>query len=165
MQKCRSLVAYHFILVNMPMIFVNNLHCPIISQFHISNDNSTLLLKIFVPRYASQFILLISSGNRRSYAKPCNRNPCFGQSLPIGSISISTHWLCRHFDANIICLNLDNGITVTSQWALWCIKSTASRLFTQPFVQTNIKEKFKAPRHWPLRGRFTGDRWIPCTKG
>ena len=25
------------------------------------------------------------------------------------------------------------------------------------------KENIKAPRHWPLCGEFTGDRWIPCT--
>ena len=31
-------------------------------------------------------------------------------------------------------------------------KSPASRLFTQPFIQTQIKENIKAPRHWPLRG-------------
>ena len=24
-----------------------------------------------------------------------------------------------------------------------------------------IKENIKAPRHWPLCGEFTGDRWIP----
>ena len=28
-------------------------------------------------------------------------------------------------------------------------------------VQT--KENIKAPRHWPLCGEFTGDRWIPRT--
>ena len=28
-----------------------------------------------------------------------------------------------------------------------------------------IKEEIKAPRHWPLWGEFTGDRWIPRTKG
>ena len=27
-----------------------------------------------------------------------------------------------------------------------------------------IKENIKAPRHWPLCGEFTGDRWIPRTK-
>ena len=26
-------------------------------------------------------------------------------------------------------------------------------------------ENIKAPRHWPLWGEFTGDRWIPHTKG
>ena len=44
-------------------------------------------------------------------------------------------------------------------------KPPAYRLFTQPFVQTHIKESIKAPCHWPLWGEFTGDRWIPRTKG
>ena len=26
-----------------------------------------------------------------------------------------------------------------------------------------VKENIKAPRHWPLCGEFTGDRWIPHT--
>ena len=38
-------------------------------------------------------------------------------------------------------------------------------LFTQPFIQAQIKENIKAPRHWPLCGEFTGDRWIFRTKG
>ena len=28
-----------------------------------------------------------------------------------------------------------------------------------------LKKKHQAPRHWPLWGEFTGDRWIPRTKG
>ena len=39
------------------------------------------------------------------------------------------------------------------------------RLFTQPFIKAQIEENLKAPRHWPLWGEFTGDRWIPHTKG
>ena len=39
----------------------------------------------------------------------------------------------------------------------WRIKSTASSLFTQPFIQAQIKGNIKAPRHWPLCGEFTGD--------
>ena len=39
------------------------------------------------------------------------------------------------------------------------------RLLTQPFIQTQIKENIKAPRHWPLCGEFTGDRWILGTNG
>ena len=35
------------------------------------------------------------------------------------------------------------------------------RLFTLPFIQTQIKD----PRPWLLFGEFTGDRWIPRTKG
>ena len=47
----------------------------------------------------------------------------------------------------------------------WRLKSPASPLFTQPFIQTQIKENIKAPRHWPLCGEFTGDRWILRTNG
>ena len=54
---------------------------------------------------------------------------------------------------------INNDITVTSQWARWRLKSPASRLFTQAFIQAKIKENIKAPRH------STGDRWIPRTKG
>ena len=32
-------------------------------------------------------------------------------------------------------------------------------------IQAQIKENIKAPRHWPLCGEFTGDRWIPRTNG
>ena len=56
-------------------------------------------------------------------------------------------------------------ITMTSQCAQWCLKSPASPLFAQLFVQAQIKENIKAPRHWPLWGEFSGGRWIPCTKG
>ena len=45
------------------------------------------------------------------------------------------------------------------------VKSPASRLFTQPFVQTQVIENIKAQRHWPLWGECTDDRWIPRTKG
>ena len=33
------------------------------------------------------------------------------------------------------------------------------------FIRAQIKVNIKAPRHWPLCGEVTGDRWIPCTKG
>ena len=45
------------------------------------------------------------------------------------------------------------------------LKSPASPLFTQPFIQVQIKENIKAPRRWLLRGEFTGGRWIPRTNG
>ena len=56
-------------------------------------------------------------------------------------------------------------IKVTSKCARWRLKSPAPRLFTQPLIQAKIKEIVKALRHSPLRGEFTGDRWIPRTKG
>ena len=46
-------------------------------------------------------------------------------------------------------------------WVRWRLKSPASWLFTQPFVQAQIKESIKAPRHWSVWGEKTGDRWIP----
>ena len=56
--------------------------------------------------------------------------------------------------------------TVFQHWfSLWRLKSPVSRLFTQPFIQAQIKENIKAQCHWPLWGEFTGDRWIPRTKG
>ena len=51
---------------------------------------------------------------------------------------------------------------MTSKWARWRLKSPASRLFIRPFIPW--KKKKKAPRHWPLWGEFTGDRWILRTK-
>ena len=32
-------------------------------------------------------------------------------------------------------------------------------------MQAQMKENIKAVRQQPLRGEFTGDRWIPHTKG
>ena len=43
-------------------------------------------------------------------------------------------------------------------------KSPASRLFTQPFIQTQIKENIKAPRHWPLCGEVTGTGEFPAQR-
>ena len=48
-------------------------------------------------------------------------------------------------------------ITVTPWWARLSVKSPESRVFTQPFVQAQIKENIKALRHWRLWGAFTGD--------
>ena len=50
------------------------------------------------------------------------------------------------------------NITVTSQWAWWCLKSPASQLFTQPFIHAQIKENIKASPHWLLCMEFSGDR-------
>ena len=47
-----------------------------------------------------------------------------------------------------------NSIAVTSWWARWRLKSPASRLFAQPFVQVQLEENIKAPRLWPLWGEF-----------
>ena len=42
-----------------------------------------------------------------------------------------------------------------AEWARWRLKSPASRLFTQPFIQVQIKENIKAPHHRPLDGNLS----------
>ena len=45
------------------------------------------------------------------------------------------------------------------------LKSPASLLFTQPFIQAQIKENIKAPRHWLLCGNSPGPvHKIPVTR-
>ena len=56
-------------------------------------------------------------------------------------------------------------IPMTSWWTRCCLKSPASGLFAQPFIQAQINENIKAPHHWLLCGEFTGDRWFSRTKG
>ena len=62
-------------------------------------------------------------------------------------------------------LALDEYTSIDICFYRWRLKSPASRLFAQPDIQAQIKENIKAPRYWPLCGEFTGDRWIPHTKG
>ena len=55
-------------------------------------------------------------------------------------------------------------ITMTSLWPRLRLESPASWLFTQPFIQTHIKENIKAPRQWPLCGEFTGTGEFPAQR-
>ena len=50
---------------------------------------------------------------------------------------------------------------------MWAI---ASQITSLMIVYSTVypdadKKNTKAPRHWPLCGEFTGDRWIPRTNG
>ena len=58
----------------------------------------------------------------------------------------------------------EQDITLTSYWPRWRHKSPASRLFAQPFIQTQIKENLKAPRHWSFCGEFTGTGEFPAQR-
>ena len=42
------------------------------------------------------------------------------------------------------------------------LKSPASRLFTESFIQTQIKENMKAPRHLPFAGNLPGTGEFPA---
>ena len=51
-----------------------------------------------------------------------------------------------------------------------CTTMTASQITSVSIVYSTVYsgadiKNIKAPRHWPLWGEFTGDRWIPLTKG
>ena len=69
-----------------------------------------------------------------------------------------------HF-VSALCVNGDGISYHYSDVIMGAIASQISslKLFTQPFIQTQIKENIKAPRHWPLCGEFTGD-WFDLTK-
>ena len=43
---------------------------------------------------------------------------------------------------------------------LWSLTSPASPLFTQLFIQVQIRTNINALRHWPLCGEFTGDQSV-----
>ena len=56
-------------------------------------------------------------------------------------------------------------ITVTSSWARWRLKSPASRLFTQPFIQGADQRKHQSSASLAfVRGIHRGTVWIPYTK-
>ena len=44
------------------------------------------------------------------------------------------------------------------------ITSLTIVLFIQSFIQTQIKENIKAPRHWPLCGEFTVPGEFPAQR-
>ena len=75
-------------------------------------------------------------------------------------IRIDTRWgvILSLISTNLQC------ITMTSYWTRCRLKSPASRLFTQPFIQAQNKENIKAPRHRTWWGEFTDDWWIHRTK-
>ena len=75
-----------------------------------------------------------------------------------------SHELC-YLGSHIFRFDDDNNMKYTSfHNHLKMIKSPASRSFTQPFIQTQIKENTKALRHWPLCGEFTGAGEFPAQR-
>ena len=54
------------------------------------------------------------------------------------------------------------AITMTSWWARWRLRSPALRLLIQPFIQAQIKENTKAPRHWLCEGNSPGTGEFPA---
>ena len=81
-------------------------------------------------------------------------NNSWMNEIPIREITVHGYpYLDYH---GVIAIKIQKHIIVTSQWARCGLTSPASRLFTLPFIQVQIKEDIKAPHHWPLCG------WIPA---
>ena len=81
--------------------------------------------------------------------------------------SMSPYGVTRPQLVNII-LHSVGDMQQTLQWrhnGRDAVSNPASPFFTHSFIQAQIKENIKAPRHWSLCGEFTGDRWIPRTNG
>ena len=49
-----------------------------------------------------------------------------------------------------------------NRWLLWMWNAMCETLGALVCMS---RRNIKAPRHWPLWGEFSGDRWIPRTKG
>ena len=50
------------------------------------------------------------------------------------------------------------------RWAQWRLKSPASRLFNQSFIQAQIKESIKASRHWLWAGNSPATSEFPAQR-
>ena len=61
-------------------------------------------------------------------------------------------WYLTKYHAHLVMCHYSDVIMLR-----WRLKSPASPLFSQPFIQAQLKEYIKAPRHWPLWREFTGE--------
>ena len=106
---------------------------------------------------------LFVRGIRRSPVKSRHKGAVIGSVDVLFEVSLNKQ-VMMNLDSSFVTPNGDARITGASEWARWRLESPASRLIAQPFIQAQMKENIKAPRHWPLWGEFTGDRWISRTK-
>ena len=95
---------------------------------------------------------LVLKWQQRTTIQSCLRPVCYYIKLRISLhyVSLEKYAFTHH--------SILYNITVTSYWARWRQRYLTSRLFSQQFIQAQIKENIKAPRHWPLCGEFTADR-------
>ena len=96
-----------------------------------------------------------------------------------------THW-SYHGYHSLALSRRENGLAPNHWWPLWplmtqftdawnysdaTMSTMASQITSLTIVYPTVysgadqRKKIKAPRHWPLCGEFTGDQWIPRTKG
>ena len=80
----------------------------------------------------------------------CSNRPILSWWLPMSQLNICKHKAISNCYGDWIHYNDVIMNTMSSQY-------TSLRLFTQLFIQTQIKGNIKAPPHWPLCGEFTGE--------
>ena len=88
----------------------------------------------------------------------------FGQPIKVCQLYLTCHCLYQTTEWKWYCMS-----TYSLQWRQNGRDSVSNHqpndcLFSQQFIQTQIKENTKAPRHWPLCGKFTGTGEFPAQR-
>ena len=110
--------------------------------------------------YNEQDIIRLLIDSQTSTVKPLK----FGNGYVISS---QFYWVCVHLSK----LGLSMVYILSSQWRHYGHHGVSNHQPRECLLnclirrRSKIKENTKAPRHWPLCGEFTGDRWIPRTNG
>ena len=105
------------------------------------------------------------------------------------SFSVESSWIIgsRHFLASVINSyaqlptfsilfkpdnsSMESNLTEVSHYGDVIMGAISSQITSLTIVYSTVysnadqRKKIKAPRHWPLCGEFTGDRWISSTNG
>ena len=116
------------------------------------HSNYQIVLKIWTKRSNDAAVLHVNFKMIWQRNKSTNWTNEISRNLSLGCIS----------DGRPI---LQSPITITSLWGRWRLKSPASRLFAQSFIQAQIKQKHQSSASLAFVGELTGDPWIPHTKG
>ena len=93
---------------------------------------------------------------------------CFSRMVALENCSYSNTGYVPTRTYTFMTVVLENICTMALQWC-HNERDDVSNHHPQDCLlnrlfKAQIKESIKAPRHWPLCGEFTGDRWIPHTK-
>ena len=74
---------------------------------------------------------------------------------------------CHQFEYWLLMYFFPSFLDSLKHYNEWSAMASQIRSLTiiQRFIEAWIKENIKAPRHWPLWGELTSDRWVPHTKG
>ena len=109
--------------------------------------------------FYSEKVSSIEIGKHEAYFRPLRSYPSFEVKYFVCADRCNKLWIRGEWKSSINCplqWRHNERNDVSNHHPHDCI---LNRLF-----KAQIKENTKAPRYWPLRGEFTGERWIPLTK-